>query len=257
LVHRWQGLGKVRIVLIITGMGRSGTSLMAQFCRLLGFDPGGYMESGDVESINAGMEYPALTCLNAEIEQHMRRHGWVAASDFAARIEGIDRVVVKDPQLLGPWGWGGKLLEVWWMCRQDLKLLVLTREAHEVVQSWHAHASWFKAHLSVPRVSARDLRFARTVEERRTEIPLDELAGRVQQTATDFLAIANQLGVPVQQLRFPDFLNQFDLVYDHLVHFAGLNVQRSAALGAWNSLVDPKKVRQSKFPQPTMPRLAA
>jgi hypothetical protein len=244
-------------VLIITGMGRSGTSLLAQFCSLLGFDPGGYMESGTVAGINAGMEDPLLTLLNAEIEQHMRRHGWVAMSDFAARINEYDRPVVKDPQFLGPWGWGGKLLEAWWMCRQDLRILALTREARDVVRSWQAHASWFKAHLSIPQASRRNPRFARTAEERRTEFPTEELVVRVQQTADDFFAVAGRLGVPVRQLQFPDFLDQFDTVYEHLVHFAGFDIQRATALAHWNSLVDPTKVRHSQFPRPNTPRRAA
>jgi hypothetical protein len=220
-------------VLIITGMGRSGTSLMAQFCRLLGFDPGGYMEPGGAESINAGMEDPPLTWLNDEIEMEMRQKGQVTVSHFAARIRRYDRGVVKDPRFLGPWGRGGALLDVWWTCRQDLRLLVLTRAPSDVVKSWQAHATCFKAHL---------------VDERGSTLSSEELALRVEQTATDFFSVAYQLGVPFRQLQFPDFIHEFDVVYDHLVDFAGLKVQRSSALATWKSLVDPKKVRQSELP---------
>src|SRR4051812_25099071 len=122
-------------MLVITGMGRSGTSALAALCKSLNFDPGGAY----VEGINAGLEDPAVVAINEEILAPAPGNEPVGKGTFG-RIRSLRRQVIKDPRFILA---RGTALQVWWEQRQDLRVLLTVRAPEEVVRSRQAHPHWF------------------------------------------------------------------------------------------------------------------
>ena len=198
-------------MLVITGMGRSGTSVLATFCKRLGFDPGGDY----VEGINAGMEDPEVVAINEEILRPSRGDA-VIADRFLERIRRLRRKVIKDPRFILA---GGPALQAWWQQRQDLRILLAIRDPREVIRSRQAHPHWFG--------------------------PIaDAGAQELQEEVTATLWRMASQDMPFRCLRFPDFLKQPERVLDSL-RFGGLSFSEARAKDQWQRLIDPAKVRHS------------
>jgi hypothetical protein len=198
-------------MLVITGMGRSGTSVLAALCKGLRFDPGGAYTEG----INAGLEDPAVVGVNEAILGLNSARGH-AGERAIGRITSFGRPVIKDPRFILA---GGAALRVWWQQRQDFRVLLAVREAGEVVRSRQAHPHWFGA---IPDAEAQVL-------ERDIGATID---------------LMTSLGIPFRCLRFPDFLKQPEEVFEAL-RFGGLSFSDRRARKVWTRLVDPSKVRHS------------
>ncbi len=197
-------------MLVITGMGRSGTSVLAAACQRLGFDPGGDYH----KVINAGLEDPEVVAINEAILRPDRRGAPVAGGTLQL-VARVRRAVIKDPRFILA---GGAALRVWWQQRQDLRVVLTTRDPEEVVRSRRSHPDWFGAAGESARVLEEDV------------------------AATVGLMTAR--GIPFRTLRFPDFLAQPDQVFDAL-RFGGLSFTDEAARDQWRRQVDYAKVRHS------------
>jgi hypothetical protein len=193
-------------VLVITGMGRSGTSVLAALCRRLGYDPGGTYTEG----INAGLEDPDVVAANEDVL------GGTAGGRSLGRIKRFHRRVIKDPRFILA---GGAALRVWWEQRQDLRVVLAVRDPEEVVRSRQAHPHWFG--------------------------PIaDEVAQELREDVAATVGLMASLGIPFRRLRFPDFLAQPEEVFDAL-RFGGLSFREGRAREQWRQLVDHSKVRHS------------
>jgi len=198
-------------MLVITGMGRSGTSVLAALCQRLGFDPGG----AHVEGINAGLEDPDVVAVNAEILGLAAGTG-AGGGRTSRRIGSFRRGVIKDPRFILD---GGAALRVWWQQRQDLRVLLTVRDPEEVVRSRQAHPHWFG--------------------------PIaDEVAQELREDVAGTVGLMTSLGIPFRCLRFPEFLAQPEQVFDGL-RFGGLSFRDGRAREQWRRLIDYSKVRHS------------
>jgi hypothetical protein len=194
-------------MLVITGMGRSGTSVLAALCKQLGYDPGGDY----VEGINAGLEDPAVVAVNEDVFRPAP-----AGGPLAGRVRAVRRVVVKDPRFILE---AGRPLRVWWEHRQDLRVVLTGRDPEEVVRSRQAHPHWFgQVH--------------------------DGEAGVLRDDVAAAAGLMTDLGIPFRRLHFPDFLGEPAAVFEAL-RFGGLSFSDWRAKRHWRKLVDPAKVRHS------------
>ena len=198
-------------MLVITGMGRSGTSALAALCKSLNFDPGGAY----VEGINAGLEDPDVVAINEEILGPAPDNEPVGKGTFG-RIGSLRRPVIKDPRFILA---RGTALQVWWEQRQDLRVLLTVRDPEEVVRSRRAHPHWFGP-------------------------TTDESARTLEWDIDATLGLLKDRGIPFRCLRFPDFLKQPDRVFEAL-RFGGLSFPDCLASEQWERLIDPSKVRHS------------
>lgn len=119
-------------MLVITGPGRCGSTLLAAFCKMMGHDPGG---AGGPDQ-DAGFEDPEV--------QRVHRLVLAGESDRAAALaRSIARSVVKDPRFV-TLGQARKLISFWTMCRPDIRFLVLQRDLASVAASFASRPDKFE-----------------------------------------------------------------------------------------------------------------
>lgn len=106
-------------MIIITGLGRCGTSLLAKYLTTLGKVTGGRW----VDKYNAGYEDPKFVSINERII----RGEIVPKEDFE-----YTREAVKDPRLTY---FGAKALKRWLSERNDLKVILMTRKLQDSYNS--------------------------------------------------------------------------------------------------------------------------
>lgn len=201
-------------MLAITGTGRSGTSLMAWFCREMGYDPGGQWQS----RINAGMEKGVFTTMNRAIWQN----GGANARQ-RKRILNYGRPTFKDPRLMiYP-----EALQEWIALRPDLGLLILFRPMAHVAASAERHPKWFKRRAET-----------RNVNDMRDD---DHMNWRYRQFY-ECLCTAVASKVPMRLLTFPEFLEDYDAVHEALTTVGGLEIPYEEGKQCWDRLVDLDKV---------------
>jgi len=116
-------------MLIITGVGRCGTSLAAKFFIEMGFDLGKI--SWD-DNVHAGYEDRDIVTINRCLHKAYIKNKSPMAfySQYKKRIFTFSLEVVKDPRFT----WPG-VLPAWWELRKDLKLLIMFRDFDDVVAS--------------------------------------------------------------------------------------------------------------------------
>ena len=196
-------------MLVITGTGRSGTTVLAALCQRLGFDPGGAYVAG----INAGLEDPEVVAINEDI---LRPGGGERGHN---QILSVRRDVIKDPRFILA---RGTALRTWWRERQDLRVVLTTRDPSAVVSSRQAHPHWFGP-------------------------VADGTAQALEEYIAATVGLMANLGVPFCCLRFPDFLAHPGHVLTAL-RFGGLSFRDGRAYRHWRRLVDFSKVRHSPPP---------
>jgi len=197
-------------MLVITGPGRSGTSMLAQFCCMMGSNTGGEW----CEEIDAGLEHPVVARINDAMYREARITGTVAKSlaEYRDAIAALDLKVVKDPRFT----YHPAILRAWRSVRPDLTVLLTYRNPEMSIASRNRH----KKFLFVKRKS-------------RPEALKCDLADTVE-TLLD-------CGVPHEILLFPNLLKQYDVVYNAF-HKLGMPIDREAGHEAWWALVDEGKV---------------
>jgi len=205
-------------MLVITGPGRSGTSVLGQFCLKMGFNPGGEW----CEAIDAGMEHPRVATINDAIYREARTTGSVTQSLATYRNEmvSLDLAVVKDPRFT----YHPKILNAWISVRSDITVLLTYRNPEQSIASRKRHKRFlFIKHKARPEALKCDM--ADSIE----------------------LLLDNE--VPYSVLLFPNFLNQYEKVYTALTQL-GLRFDRDAGELVWTSLVDDSRVHFRTVPQP-------
>lgn len=202
-------------MLIITGTGRCGTSLVARFTKEMGYDPGGHWEP----SINAGYEHPDSCRINHEIAGRYRRSGKKGIEKFVADkgdlIRGFSAAVIKDPRFVVM----PAVLETWARLRSDLRFVLLYRNPLDAVRS-----------------SRRFLRTSANAQDLGTHVA--NTRANVQRAVQAML----DAGVQFRVLYFPAILDDYRAVHDALVTFGGLDWDYRIGQAHWRSIVRPELV---------------
>lgn len=189
-------------MLIITGTGRSGTSMVAKWldgCGLLPYKGewvpqfnSGY-EPADVSRVNSAIwlgNDPAMQSIPAQ----------------EAAIKSFDYPIIKDPKFFY-----GHVLNTWLSVRTDLKFLICLRKFPAVYKS---------------RVDARQLNMLRKPED-------------LQSDLGKFISQLVFNKIPFEIVCFPDFLDNYSDVYDKILKLEpSLDLKKSKGEDIWKKTVD-------------------
>lgn len=156
------------IEVIVTGTGRSGTSLMGEFLRLCGHDPGGDWRKPN----NSGREDPVVCKLIARMTEDLKGRRSLSRS-YVDEIRAINRTVIKHPAIIRD----SRITELWMQALPRAGFLLMYRSLEEVVRS--------------------AARLNRTTDQ-------DLLEGRL----FDFLELATRRERVFRVLKFPECVNQ-------------------------------------------------
>ena len=119
-------------MLVITGSGRCGTSVLTKFCQEVGYSPGGAWK----DEVNAGMEDKEFAVTNNAIED-----GGID-DEIRKYIGEFPRRVVKDPRFLRE-----KAAGAWASLRPDLQVIICVRNMDHVALSFNGTPLGDKSHL--------------------------------------------------------------------------------------------------------------
>lgn len=209
-------------MLLITGTGRSGTSLLAKYCLLMGNDPGGRWK----DEADAGFEDD-----NAVAFTHAFHKGGRPFALGVAKMQPVTRPVVKVPQVVTLFQ--PALMDCWLEVKPDLRLLVAKRPFAAVGQSFAKQPDIFKMGTDA-----------------------DAIAAKVQKQYEEFMAYIAAKGVPHVVIPMLTEEMTFAAIREGLTTFGGLTltVDADAAVktevlvsdttpeGVWNAVYDRSKV---------------
>ena len=135
-------------MVIVTGLGRCGTSILTKYLGDVGFGVGRNINWHD--EARAGYELSTAYSINREMWNNYCKAGKPIDLDFDYRgpywkckyreaIFNVDKdeekqgkvEVIKDPRFT----WNPALIEAWWTVRQDLKLIICHRDIQSVMDS--------------------------------------------------------------------------------------------------------------------------
>ena len=212
-------------MVIITGLGRCGTSVLAKYLQLVGFGLG-YNVNWHTEA-RAGLELSTAYTLTSDLYTLFLDKGqpvnleapalgdyWKGLT-YAQAIRKVDKDekrqgkidVIKDPRLT----WHPDLIKAWWHVRPDFKLIICHRKIEDV----------YKSRKSLP---------PRYDDPKRKE--LDEY----KIDFAEFFTMVLELKIPYQLLYFPRFL--FDFVYVHkALSNVGLHHSYEKGKKIWSDLI--------------------
>lgn len=193
-------------MLIITGTGRCGTSVLAEFCRRCGYETGGSWS----ERRNAGREHLTVVSVNERLHSMLCKEEAVDLENCAAAVRSIKAAVIKDPRFL----WHPQIIWYWRKWRPNLRVLLLCRHFEDVVSSG---------------VQYLDPHYSRSADDHRNHF-------------AEFVLMLVEHAIPFQCLAFPAFLRQFDRVYTALTGFGQLRIDRNEGRALWDDVIDLNKV---------------
>lgn len=196
-------------MLIITGPGRSGTSVLALFCRKLGFEPGGAWYT----NIDAGLEDEQIVRMNDEMLHEITRAGRAVKTleKYGSTIRNLPHTVVKDPRFTFNPG----LIRAWRSVRDDLTVLVTYRNPEHTIKSRKRLPGLMHRNQKKPDIIRRDF--------------------------ANFIEVLLEQKIDFRLLLFPQFLQEYDRVYATLMEL-GLSFEKEEGARIWKDLVDPQKV---------------
>lgn len=122
-------------MIIITGVGRCGTSLMAKFLKESGLDIG---SDKWYKKVNAGYENKETLQINTELINHYVKDYKIDFNEIKERIRALEFDAVKDPQFLTD----SRIIKTWHEARQDLKIIFMYRNPYKVVESMKKVPEW-------------------------------------------------------------------------------------------------------------------
>ena len=117
--------------LLITGFPRSGTSLIAKFLNLVGYDTGGSWNS----EINAGFEDDSFQKIVTTYQSNPLSEELILFLE--KEIAKVDKIVIKHPRfLMTP-----KLMRIWTYIHPETSVLVTYREPYHAIESKKKHSN--------------------------------------------------------------------------------------------------------------------
>jgi len=168
-------------MIIITGPGRCGTSMMAELCHSWGLK----IDIGPrLALLDAGFESAQSMIINQSFVKHYHLKLSLDHVNYhKEKIEAVDFEVVKDPLFVCY----SPCIEHWWRVRQDIIILYMTRDYKEIAKSQKKHPE-----MNTPTYRC----FPDLIKEKEKE----------------FLNLVDKLGIPLQRVLYPDQV-KFSWVY--------------------------------------------
>jgi hypothetical protein len=188
-------------LLIVTGVGRCGTSMLMQFLTRLDFDIG---STQWFDRVNAGLENKETLVINSEILRNLIKGEHVNMWHIWGDIHDLKYDAVKDPQFLSH----PAIIKNWWHVRKDIKVVFMYRNVREVVESMKRHPEW---NTPVYRL------FPEMIEEKNDA----------------FLRMCEKLEIPLVKIKYPHVINNAEM-FGKLMEF--LPGQFEGADKIWNDV---------------------
>jgi hypothetical protein len=138
-------------MLVITGLGRCGTSFLAKVLMAMNYKTGKNINWH--ESVDAGLELSTVHTVNHDLHQQVNQTGSINLNKmclgdywgkggyeytYREAIQNFDKDkkqgqvnFVKDPRFM----WHPDIIKAWWSVRKDLRFIILHRNFEEVRQS--------------------------------------------------------------------------------------------------------------------------
>ena len=150
---------------IITGIGRSGTSVLTEYAKQCGLNVG---KTKWIPQYDAGNESQEMM----EINNHLFKLG--AGSGINARVRALNLDVVKDPLFIR----NVNIVKTWWSLRKDIEIIYCERPFQDIADSQKR-----KPQMTCPAYRCF----------------VDEM----EQIQTDFLLTCGEIGIPFTILKYP------------------------------------------------------
>jgi hypothetical protein len=193
-------------MLVITGTGRSGTSVVAAWlkkCGVLNY------ESEWIPQFNSGYDTPDISRLNSAIWLGNDPQLQSIPAQTTA-IKAFEYDIVKDPKFFY-----GNVLNTWLSVRNDMKFLICLRKFNAVHKS---------------RLSLSQLNMARKPEELEKD-----LGSFISQL------VFNQ--IPFEFVTFPEFTENYDEVYEKIKKLhPEIDINIDTGRKIWNELINKSKL---------------
>lgn len=240
-------------MIIITGLGRCGTSFLTCIFKEAGFGVGN--QYGWHHDVKAGMELNVAYAISRDMftdhicqkdpetgeevytgeipldEKTYCPYYWHREISFREKILSLDRdtppernekvvEIFKDPRIT----WHPKIIRAWWEVRKDLKLIILHRKPENVIRS------------------------REDVGENKNDF-LDPKRGKhlnqFKEDFCDFMTEVLRLGIPYTIFFYPNFVT-YDptFVNSKLIHELGIDLESKgeSIREIWDTVYDPDKV---------------
>lgn len=213
---------------IITGLGRCGTSILTRYLKEVGFDTGYNCHWHD--EARAGFELSTFYCITDWLYTEFTKKG--LPIDLNAKFKGeywggltykeaLNKVdddeermgkveIVKDPRIT----WHPDLIESIYEARPDSKLIICHREIDDIYYSRNVSLS----------ERYNDPKPRKKIEEYKIDF-------------ADFMTRVLKIKIPYSILFFPDFLKDYDILYNDL-NGIGLEYDYDDGYEIWDNLVD-------------------
>jgi hypothetical protein len=215
-------------MILITGIGRCGTSVLMKYLEKVGFFVGNDLCWYD--EIRAGYELSIVTKINWSLWSNYCQKGKLINVDDNIYGAGVgaynityrnaicltdrDRggfvKVIKDPRFT----WHPDIIEAWWRVRQDFKLIICHRDAEAVMRSRNLFPEKFR----------NDTSNCISIDQYKIDF-------------TNFLTRVLKLKIPYEILFFPNFLQDFKSTYEVLER-TGFHFDYGLGMKVWDDLID-------------------
>lgn len=236
-------------MVVITGLGRCGTSFMALLLKELGFGVGNSLSYDN--GVRAGMEFSPAYNINREMYECYIKRGkevdlyepqtdsyWLRGFDGAIPLRdmilNLDEntpecmkegkvEVIKDPRFT----WHPKLIRAWWSVRKDLQLIILHRKPEDIIKSRSK---------------------AGTETKGSDEYFQDPKRGQnLQQFYDDYEAFVeevNTLGIPYVHFHYPNFMTNGSCENLNRLKSIGIasDISQEQFDEAWDKIYDGSKI---------------
>ncbi len=191
--------------LIITGFHRSGTSLLAKFLNICGYNTGGEWN----DSINAGFEDDSFQKIVTTYQMNANTEDLILFLE--KEIQKIDKIVLKHPRLL----MNPELLRIWTNIYPKTSVLVTYREPIHSLES---------------KKSLDNLGYYTNFSPSELDVKFHT-----------FIDTLIHLRIKHHILYFPDFIYDYEKVY-HSISALGIHIDKDKGRNIWYSIVNPNLV---------------